>query len=81
MHEQAHMKFDRNLYSFFKGESHPSDYQRDQKHQSKVKSPTHPFLERSKLRSEKVAFPRPHDQLAKREHREDDVNSPSLRNV
>lgn len=41
MHEQVHMKFNRNSYLVFKGESHPSDYQRDLNHQGKVKNSIH----------------------------------------
>jgi len=41
MHEQAHVKFNRNSNLVFKGASRPSEYQRDLNHQGKVKNSIH----------------------------------------
>lgn len=77
MHEQARMKFDTNLYLFFKGESTLQITKRIKKpwKEPLMQSYVHPLLKLNKPRPEKAAVPGPYDQLAQRKQSKDDVNS------
>lgn len=59
MHEQARMKFDTNLYLFFKGERTLQITKRIKKpwKEPLMQSYVHPLLKLNKLRPEKAAVP------------------------